>query len=185
MALVSPSPPLQGGTTSHVTEVGPCTLLCWLMLNASAHSMSPPCTASHHGGASACSINHTTYCISQQTHEPTYHGALVNSGANGGMAGLDTHILATIPCVHIDITGVGGQVMECLLLVQCASVVDIADEGHIIVITSQYAHKPDAKTICSKSQLEHFVCVVYNSASAADGKQMILTHEGYVIPLQV
>ena len=50
---------------------------------------------------------------------------------------------------------------------------------------SQYAHKPDGKTIHSKSQLEHFGGIVYDSAQAAGGNQMFVTHEGYAIPLHV
>ena len=72
-----------------------------------------------------------------------YSGALVESGANGGLAGSNTHILSTIPHTHVDITGVrggggGGGVMEHLPLplVQCASVVETIDEGKIILIMS-------------------------------------------------
>ena len=50
---------------------------------------------------------------------------------------------------------------------------------------SQCAYKPDAKTIHSKSQLEHFGGVVYDSAKATGGHQMVVTHEGYAIPLHV
>ena len=73
--------------------------------------------------------------------------------------------------------------MERLPLVQCASVVETIDEGKIILIMSQYAHQPDSKTIHSKSQLEHFGSVVYDSAKAAGGPQMVVTHKGYAIPL--
>ena len=83
-------------------------------------------------------------------------GALVDSGANGGMAGMDTRVLSTVLHAHVDITGVGGSILERLPLVQCASVVDTVDEGKIVLIMSQYAHKPDSKTIHSKSQLESF-----------------------------
>ena len=64
-------------------------------------------------------------------------GALVDSGANGGMAGCDTRVLSTVPHAHVDITGVGGSVMERLPLVQCASCVDTIDEGRIVLIMSQ------------------------------------------------
>ena len=77
------------------------------------------------------------------------------------MAGSDTRVLAIIPHAHVDITGVGGDVMEWLPLVQCASMVETIDEGKIVLIMSQYAHKPDAKTIHSKSQVEHFSGMVY------------------------
>ena len=50
---------------------------------------------------------------------------------------------------------------------------------------SQYAHKPDSKTIHSKSQIESFGSLVHDSAVSAGGHQVIVTHEGYVIPLHV
>ena len=53
---------------------------------------------------------------------------------------------------------------------------------------SQYVHKPETTTIHSKSQLEHFGCQGFDSASTAStarGKQMVVTHEGYVIPLHL
>ena len=75
--------------------------------------------------------------------------------------------------------------MERLPLVQCASVIETVNEGKVILIMSQYAHKPDSKTIHSKSQLEHFGSAVHDSAKAVDGPQMLVTHKGYAIPLHV
>ena len=54
-----------------------------------------------------------------------------------------------------------GMSYNVSLLSKCASVVDTIDEGPIILILSQYAHKPDSKTIHSKSQVEHFGGIVY------------------------
>ena len=199
MAMITPSPPLRGSTTSPSMDSGPNTLLRQLMSNASARSSN-----SHAGDTPTASdtpvhttfqghkyqirrINQTeaSYSISHTDHNHAYWGALVDSGANGGMAGSDTRILSTTPHAHVDITGVGGDVMERLPLVQCASVVETIDEGKIILIMSQYAHKPDSKTIHSKSQVEHFGGVEYDSAKAGGGYQMIVTHEGYAIPLHV
>ena len=59
------------------------------------------------------------------------------------------------------------------------------DEGQIILIMSQYAHKPDSKTIHSKSLLESFGSLVHDSTVSAGGHQVIVTHEGFVIPLHV
>ena len=112
-------------------------------------------------------------------------GALIDSGANGGMAGMDTRVLATVPHVHVDSTSVGGSMLEWLPLIQCASVIDTMDEGKIVLIMSQYAQKPDSKTIHSKSQLESFGSLVHHSTVSAGGHQVIVTHEGYVIPLHV
>ena len=114
-----------------------------------------------------------------------YHGALVDSGANSGMTGSDTRVLLVTPQAFVDITGVGGEMLQHLPIVQCASVVETVDEGPIVLIMSQYAHKPDSKSIHSKSQVKHFGGIVHDSACSAGGQQMVITHEGYTIPLHV
>ena len=75
--------------------------------------------------------------------------------------------------------------LQCLPIVQCASVVETVDEGPIVLIMSQYAHNHDSKSIHSKSQVEHFGGIVYDSAQSASGQQLVITHEGYTIPLHV
>ena len=109
----------------------------------------------------------------------------MDSGANGGMAGSDTRVLATVPHAFIDITSVGREVLQCLPIVQCASTVETIDQGPIVLIMSQYTHKPDSKSIHSKSQVEHFGGLVHYSALSAGGQQLVITHEGCTIPLHV
>ena len=110
----------------------------------------------------------------------------MDSGANGGMAGSDTRVLATVPHAFIDIlTGVGGEVLQHLPIVQCASTVETVNEGPIVLIMSQYAHKPDSKSIHSKSQVEHFGRLVHDSALSAEGQQLVITHEECTIPIHV
>ena len=179
MAIVTPRPPIRGATTSTQMDPGPNTLLRQLMSNASAQTNSS--SASNLQGRRMNYI----YRITHQERVPGYMGTLVDSGANGGMAGCDTRVLSTVPHAHVDITGVGGSIMERLPLVQRASGVDTIDEGRIVLIMSQYTHKPDSKTIHSKSQLEHFGSIVHDSAIIAGGHQMVVTHEGYAIPLHV
>ena len=130
---------------------------------------------------------HTSYHITHQEHHVDYSGALMHSSANRGMdmVGSDTHVLATILHAHVDIMGIGGTIIEHLPLVQCASVVETVNEGKVVLIMSQYTHKPDSKTIHSKSQVKHFGGMVYDSALQASGHQMVITHEGYTIPLHV
>ena len=171
MVVVTPSPPLQSQPTSTSMDTGPNTFLWQLMSNASAHTPHPD-TTSH-----SCTINHQSYHSTHQI-QATYVGALVDSGANGGMAGSDTTVFSIVPHSHVDITGVAGDVMAQLPLVQCASIVDTVNKGKIILIMSQYANKPDTKMIHSKSQLEHFGCQVIDSASTAGGKQMVITMKG-------
>ena len=125
------------------------------------------------------------YQYTQHVVHTEYQGALVDSGANGGMAGSNTCILATVPRVFVDITGVGGEVLQQLPIVQGASLIYTVDEGPIILIMSQCAHKPDSKSIHSKSQIEHFGGVVHDSAKSTGGQQLVVTHERYTIPLHV
>ena len=183
-----------GLSTSTHMDSGPNTLLWQLMSTASAHSSttnndhqdSNTVTTNFNGGTyQVRRVNQSSYHLIQYVFQSDYPGTLIDSGANGGLAGADTCLLSTVPHAHVDISGVGSTVMECLPLIQCASVVDTLDEGKIILIMSQYAHKPDGKTIHSKSQIEHFGGIVYDSAKAAGGSQMFVTHEGYAIPLHV
>ena len=125
------------------------------------------------------------YQYTQHAVHTKYQGALVDSGANGGIAGSDTRILATVPHAFVYITGVGGKVLQWLPIVQGASLIHTVDEGPVILIMLQYAHKPDSKSIHSKSQIEHFGEVVHDSAKSTGGQQLVVTHEGYIIPLHV
>ena len=127
-------------------------------------------------------MNHA-YRYTQHVVNTEYQGALVDSGANGGMTGSDTHVIATVPHAFVDITGVGGEVLQCLPIIQGASLVHTVDKGPVILIMSQYARKPDSKLINSKLQIEHFGGVVHDSAKSTGGQQLVVTHEGYTIPL--
>ena len=193
MAMVTPSRNPHGSTTATQMESGPNTLLRQLMSNASAR-FTAPTTSSHANDTVTTTFNvghyqirrmNYAYHYTQHALHSEYQGALVDSGANGGMAGSDTRILATVPHAFVDITGVGGKVLQRLPIIQGASLVHMIDEGPIILIMSQYAHKPDSRSIHSKSQIEHFWGVVHDSAKYTGGQQLVVTHEGYTIPLHV
>ena len=163
------------------------------MSNASAHLPTTPTsptdgntiTTQFKGGKFQIRQMHYTHRFTQHAAQSEYNGALMDSGANGGMAGSDTRVLATVPHAFVDITGVGREVLQCLPIVQCASAVETINEGPIVLIMSQYAHKPNSKSIHSKSQVEHFGGLVHDSALSAGGQQLVITHEGYTIPLHV
>ena len=105
MAIVTPRPPIRGSTTSTQMDSGPNTLLRQLMSNASARTNS-----SSASNLQTRRMNYI-YHITHQERVPGYMGALVDSVANGGMAGYDTRVLSTVPHAHVDIIGVGGSVM--------------------------------------------------------------------------
>ena len=130
MAFVTPSPLPWGAMTAPSMDSGHNILLRQLMSNASTWMANTPSVPM----GRLWSTNHTTYWITQQTSTDTYYRALVDSSANGGMAGSDTHVLATVPHAHVNITGVGGSALEHLPLIQCASLVetiDITEVWHI------------------------------------------------------
>ena len=193
MAMVTPSRSSHGSTTATQMESGPNTLLRQLMSNDSARfpasttSSYPNDTVTTTFNGGNYQIRHMNYAyhLTQHALHHEYHGALVDSGANGGMAGSDTHILAMVPHAFVDTTGVGVEVLQRLPIVQGASLVHTIDEGPIILIMSQYSHKPDSKLIHSKSQIDHFRGVVHDSAKSTGGQQLVVTHEGCTIPLHV
>ena len=112
-------------------------------------------------------------------------GALIDGGANGGLAGANVRVLETIPHMRVDILGITDNTMESLPIVQCAALVDMVDKGKVILIMSQYAKHDHGQTIHSKNQLEHFGCVVLDTAKHHGGKQALYTPEGYVVPMHV
>ena len=112
-------------------------------------------------------------------------GALIDGGTSGGLAGADIHVLETVPHVQVDVSGIMDNTMESLPIVQCAALVDMINEGNIILIMSQYAKRDHGKTIHSKNQLEHFGCVVLDTAKHHGGKQALYSPEGYVVPIHV
>ena len=162
-------------------DSSPNTLLHQFMSNACTWTANTPSVLM----GQFWSTNDTTYQITQKTSIDTYYGVLVDSGVNYGMACSDACVLSTVSHAHVNITGVGGSVLEHLPLVQCASLVKTIDEGPIVFIMSQYAYKPDTKTIHSKSQKEYFSCLIYDSALTTGIHQSNTTNEGYVIPLHV
>jgi hypothetical protein len=124
------------------------------------------------------------YCIANGRRTQTF-GSLVDSGANGGLAGRDVHILEEDLTTRIDVTGVADQTLHGLANGQCARVAQTIDDGPVVLIMSQYAISGEGKTIHSKTQLEYFGNLVHDSSRRSGGRQCIVTREGYVFRLHV
>ena len=177
--------------THTTTTLQPGGVLRNMLANAS-HRSDPVSLLSE---VDSFSIGGRTYRSDRQTNTLRYHitnsnsspnyGALIDSGANGGMAGRNVRILETDRNHSVDITGIGGQALTALPIVQCAAVVNSIDEGPIIIILSRYASNPESKTIHSKGQLEYFGCIVDDTSRRMGGQQLMITPEGYTIPLHV
>jgi len=110
--------------------------------------------------------------------------ALVDRGANGGIAGRDTRVLETLDR-SIDLSGIDDHTVRNLPLVTAGGVVR-SNRGDIILIMNQYAHMADGKTIHSSGQMEWFSLEVQDKTKRSTGDMpYIKTLEGYVIPLAV
>eukprot|EP00977_Amphora_coffeiformis_P023640 scaffold13888_cov137-Amphora_coffeaeformis.AAC.1 len=125
-----------------------------------------------------------TYRISQADQRDT-RGSLVDGSANGGMFGDDVRVLEFVEHATVDITGINNAEVNGLRIAQGAAVVEMINDGPIIVIMSQYANLGHGKTIHSKGQMENFGIVVDDRARSAGGNQCVITTEGYVIPLHI
>jgi len=113
-------------------------------------------------------------------------GALVDSGANGGLLGSDARILETDLLATADVVGVTNDVLMALPIVQAAAKIHTVDDGFIIGIFSSYAQRNDGgRTIHCKGQMEAFGLIVDDKSRLSGGAQSIVTNEGYVVPLHV
>ena len=141
--MISSSSRLRGSPSSTHMDSSPNTLLRQLMSTASAcssttnndHQDSNTVTTNFNGGTyQVHRVNQSSYHLIQYVFQSKYPGALMDSGDIGSMVGADTHLLSVVPHAYIDITGVGGTVMEHPPLIQCASVVETLDEGKMDAI---------------------------------------------------
>ena len=126
-------------------------------------------------------MHKTVYSVSRShVHK---NGALVDRGANGGMAGADVRAICKTS-QQVDVTGIDNHQVTDIPIITAGGVVT-TQRGEVILIMNQYAHMPQACTIHSSAQMEAFGIQVDDRARANGGHQRIITPEGYVIPLQV
>ena len=124
-----------------------------------------------------------TYVVSQKDISSTKRGALVDRGANGGLAGSDVRALQVTDW-QVDIQGIDNHQLTNIPIVTAAGVVS-TQCGPIVLIMHQYAHMKNGRTIHSSAQLESHGVIVDDRTLANDGHQRIVTQGGYVIPLSV
>jgi hypothetical protein len=111
-------------------------------------------------------------------------GALVDRGANGGIAGDDTRVIHK-HLRKVDVTGIDNHEMTDLQIVDMASWA-MSNKGPVIVIFNQYAyHGLGCSSIHSAIQLEHYKNRVDDRSIKSRGRQCLTTLEGYVIPLDI
>ena len=117
------------------------------------------------------------------TNSQTYtkRGALVDRGANGGIAGSDVRLIAKTDR-HVDIQGIDNHRMNDVPIASVGAVMN-TQKGDVIAIMHQFAFTGKGKTIISSGQLEAFKQTVHDKSIKVGGKQRIETLDGYIIPL--
>ena len=109
---------------------------------------------------------------------------MIDSGANGGVFGEDMMIVEECDDQIMNVVGVGAQEIRDPLLAVGAGHVE-TNEGPVIAIMSQCANCGKGPTIHSKAQLSHFGDVVHDESRKTGGEQVVITVDGYVIPIEI
>ncbi|CAJ1928442.1 unnamed protein product, partial [Cylindrotheca closterium] len=109
--------------------------------------------------------------------------ALVDRGANGGIAGDDVRIIVKTNR-SVDVQGIDNHQVTNVTIATCAGLT-MTQRGPAIVIMNQFAHIGKGQSILSSAQMEHFGIQVDDKSSKVGGKQQISTPDGFVIPLDI
>ena len=110
-------------------------------------------------------------------------GALVDRGANGGIAGNDVKIVSKTGR-KINVTGINNHQLNDIPIGTVAGHA-VSQRGECIVIMHQYAIHQTNRSIHSCVQLEHFGNIVDDRSLKAGGLQRVTTLDGYVFPLDI
>jgi hypothetical protein len=128
-------------------------------------------------------LNDVMYQVSNHK-QLTLPLALIDHGANGGVAGSDTRLIdKSLHSVHIQ--GIDNHMIKDVLISTVGAVIN-TQRGEVIAIMHQYAYTGKGGTIHSSSQLEW--CgndVNDHSIKIEGGRQCLTTPDGYVIPINV
>ena len=109
------------------------------------------------------------------------HASLVNRGANGGLAGSDVTILSK-SLRQCNVNSFHQDVLQDLDIVQCAALIQ-TQHGIVNLILIEYAYSGQGPTIHTTGQIEWYNNFVDGKSTQVGGKQVIITYDGYIIPL--
>ena len=85
----------------------------------------------------------------------------------------------------IDLSGIDNHTINNLRIVKAGGVVR-SNKGEVILVMNECAHMPNAKSMHSCGQMEHFKTGVYEKSPKVTGKTpCLITLEGHVIPISI
>jgi hypothetical protein len=125
------------------------------------------------------------YRVSTNNHSEA-PGALIDQGANGGIAGNDCQVIEVNdqPHQYVNVEGIDGHIMERHRLVT-AGVVTHSNHGPVVLIMHQYAHSGKGHSIHSSPQLEWNGVNIDDKSARVGGKQRLVTFDGFSIPINI
>jgi hypothetical protein len=125
------------------------------------------------------------YRVSTNNHSEAT-GALIDRGANGGIAGNNCQVIEVNnqPHQYVNVEGIDGHIMEWRRLVT-AGVVTHSNRGPVILILHQYAHSRKGHSIHSSPQLEWNGVDVDDKSARVSGKQRLVTFDSFSIPINI
>ena len=115
---------------------------------------------------------HTTYHVDNALHSK--HESVVDRGANGSLAGSDVRILSKLAFTIMK--------LQDLDIVQCTALVQ-TQHGIVNLIMNEYAYSGQEPTIHSSGQIEWYNNFVDDKSTQVGGTQVIITYDGYIMPL--
>ena len=152
-------------------------------LLSSKHTVAAKKSITVDGMTYTLSTTKITYRSNSTIATRTTKGALVDSGANGGLAGSNMRVIETSSAV-VDVAGIEGNMLTDLPLCTAAGTVQTTS-GPAVAIFHQYAHVGHGETIHSSNQMAAFGLDVDEKPASTGGKQTIATPDGFVIPLAI
>jgi len=110
-------------------------------------------------------------------------GTLVDRGANGGMLGNDAKVKFRRN-KSFDVTGIDNHELSSLLMVD-AMAKTLTDKGEVILVLRNCAYHGVNRTLHSSGQIEYYQNKVCDGSIKARGRQVIVTRDGYYIPINI
>jgi len=125
----------------------------------------------------SANVHNVIYSVSEH-HASRQETALVDRGANGGMASEDVMVVERgVKCATVN--GFNGHAVQDLPICTVAAIIK-SNKGSIIIIMHQYAYLGKGKTIHSSAQMEHYKNIVDDKLVRVGGKQSICNGLAYM-----
>ena len=122
----------------------------------------------------------STYHISK--HSPSSYGSLVDSGANGHLAGADVCVLERT-ARKVSVTGKDDHELPGLKIVTCVALTKTS-HGKDDIVMHKYAYYGRGNTVHSPCEIEWFNNTCDDKSYHVGGKQVIIFLDGYATPFE-